>query len=462
MKKRAYVSVLSVVLSILLLAGCGNTATGTNNKSDDSSTNTASTATQAPTAAAEPSFEGEELSILVSAGWMDNRYDATIARFEETYGVTVDLQTIPADQYSDVLQTRLAGGTCADVFWIQSNPFAIESVIVDYENYCIDFTGADWMSVVPEARLSSCMVGDSLYGLQLWHNSPEYVMVYNKTLFNELGITEVPTTYAELLADCDTIAAAGITPWFLPGADGWQHQLSFFQIGGVYEEATPGLYDALNNNTATFAGNAKMLEVLNEFKELSDKGYFGEDWIGTSSTNMANEFGDRNVAMAMANSSYIQQLKEDTGTTDEFGLFLIPLGDNQNFPTNPAGPTMFGYKGTEHEDLVKAFFSFVCTTESLQEILDNSPSYTNIHVNDPDVQQHWLTEEQTFMDSIDESKMLTPVLQTGTKFTNDYWMDFGADMIAFCQGTMTADEVLANMDANRAISAAIQGDPAWQ
>ena len=41
-------------------------------------------------------FSGEELSILVSAGWMDNRYDATIERFEDTYGVTVDLQTIPA------------------------------------------------------------------------------------------------------------------------------------------------------------------------------------------------------------------------------------------------------------------------------------------------------------------------------------------------------------------------------
>lgn len=39
-------------------------------------------------------FSGEELSILVSAGWMDNRYDATIERFEDTYGVTVDLQTI--------------------------------------------------------------------------------------------------------------------------------------------------------------------------------------------------------------------------------------------------------------------------------------------------------------------------------------------------------------------------------
>ena len=37
---------------------------------------------------------------------MDNRYDATIERFEDTYGVTVDLQTIPADQYSDLLQSK--------------------------------------------------------------------------------------------------------------------------------------------------------------------------------------------------------------------------------------------------------------------------------------------------------------------------------------------------------------------
>ena len=47
---------------------------------------------------ANTDFAGEELSILVSQGWMDNRYDETIARFEETYDVPVDLQTIPAEQ----------------------------------------------------------------------------------------------------------------------------------------------------------------------------------------------------------------------------------------------------------------------------------------------------------------------------------------------------------------------------
>ena len=405
-------------------------------------------------------FSGEELSILVSAGWMDNRYDATIERFEDTYGVTVDLQTIPADQYSDLLQSKLATDSCADIFWIQSNPCAIESTIVDPEKYCIDFTGASWEDLMPEARKTSCVYNDKLYGLQIWHNSPEYVMVYNKTLFEENG-WEIPSTYAELKDLCAKIAEQGITPWFMPGADGWQHQLAFFQIGGVYEEATPGLYDALNTNQATFADNEKMLEVLNEFKELSDAGYFGEDWIGTDSTNLTNEFGDRNIAMAMANSSYIQQIKDDTGTEDEFGMFLIPLGDNTWYPTNPAGPTMFGYKGTEHEDLVKEFFNFVTTTESLQEILDNSPAYTNVDMNDDAIEQHWLPEEEEFLATVDDSKKSVSVLQTGTKYTNDYWMQFGQDMVAFCQGEMEANDVLANMDTNRAEAAKTVGDANW-
>jgi len=444
-----------------MLVGCGQ----------DNGETTAETSANTETQAADPAdevtdevtdeFKGMELSILVSTGWMDNRYDVTIDRFEETYGVTVDLQTIPADQYSDVMQSRLTTDTMSDIFWIQSNPFAIESVIVDPEKYCIDFSDAQWKSVMPESRLSSCMYDDKLYGLQLWHNSPEYVMLYNKTLFEELGI-DVPRTYDELLAACEKIAAEDITPWLVPGADGWQHQLAFFQIGGVYEQAQPGLYDALNNNEATFAGNETMLLVLEQFKELSDLGYFGEDWIGTDSTNLVNEYADRNCAMAMANSSFIKQIQDETDTTDDYGLFLIPLADNETFPTNPAGPTMFGYAGSENPELVKLFFDFVTTTQSLQEILDNSPQYTNLDVTDTSVVQNWLPEEEEFMDSIDTSLMQTPVLQTGTKYTNDYWMEFGADLIAYCTGQIEVDAVLENMDINRAEAAKTANDPAWE
>ncbi len=456
---------LLLCVSMLFLVACGNSSDGKDKTSDSKKGSGDTKVTETPNAdddgADAVDFSGKELSILVSAGWMDNRYDATIARFEETYGVTVDLQTIPADQYSDVLQTKLSTGTATDIFWIQSDPFAIGSQIVDPEKYCIDFTGASWESLIPATRLQSCTYEDKLYGLQLWHNSPEYVMVYNKTLFEENGWT-IPSTYAQLKDLCAKIAEKGITPWFIPGADGWQHQLAFFQLGGVYANATPGLYEALNNNTAVFADNAKMLEVLNQYKELSDAGYLGEDWIGTDSTNMSNEFSDRSIAMAMANSSYIKQIKEDTGTSDSFGLFLNPLGDNDCFPTNPGGPTMFGYAGTENPELVKEFFNFVTTTESLQEILDNSPAYTNIDVTDANLEQHWLPEEEEFMAAITDEKMQHGVIQTATKYTNTYWMDFGADMVSFCLGEIDANTVLKNMDSNRAEAAKAAGDTAWQ
>lgn len=457
MKRKVTALLLCASMVATLLFGCGKSTTAPNTDVSDS---TETTSISTPTEETKQ-FTGEELSILVSAGWMDNRYDKTISRFEETYGVTVDLQTIPADQYSDVLKSKLSTDTSTDIFWIQSDPFAIGSQIVDPDKYCIDFTGADWKGIMPETRLKSATFNDKLYGLQIWHNSPEYVMVYNKTMFKENG-WNIPTTYAELKDLCSKILAKGITPWFMPGADGWQHQLSFFQIGGVYENATPGLYDGLNNNTAKFADNKKMLEVLGQFKELSDAKYFGKDWIGTDSTNMSNEFGDKKIAMAMSNSSYIKQIKEDTGSTDEFGLFLIPLGDNDTFPTNPGGPTMFGFKGAKNPELVKEFFKFCTSTESLQEILDNSPAYTNLDVTDKNVVQKWLPEEKEFMATISADKMKTGVLQTSTKYTNNYWMDFGADMVAYCYNKIQANDVLKNMDTNRAEAAKVAGDEAWK
>ena len=53
-------------------------------------------------------------------------------------------------------------------------------------------------------------------------------------------------------------------------------------------------------------------------------------------------------------------------------------------------------------------------------------------------------------------------LQTGTKYTNDYWMQFGQDMVAFCQGEMEANDVLKNMDTNRAEAAKTVGDENWK
>ena len=46
-------------------------------------------------------------------------------------------------------------------------------------------------------------------------------------------------------------------------------------------------------------------------------------------------------------------------------------------------------------------------------------------MNDDAIEQHWLPEEEEFLATVDDSKKGVSVLQTGTKYTNDYWMQFG-------------------------------------
>lgn len=462
--KKFLAIMMMVMMMTTLLAACGKKSDGTavdTATQTDSGTTTdtkEATATEETTAPAEKS--DVTLSMMVSQGWLDDKDYGLIDMFTEETGIQIDVQVTPADQYHDLLKSKLTSDTATDLFWSQVNPFAIKTELIDPESYCMDFSDEDWVYVMNPARLPSVSYNGKAYGLMLWHNSPEFVMVYNKTLFNELGITQAPTSYAELLADCKTIDAQGIIPWFVPGADGWQHQLAFFQIGGVYQEATPGLYDALNTNKALFQDNEKMIEVLTQMKELSDNGYFGKDWIGTDSSNMNNIMGERQAAMVMANPGQIAAIKDATGTSDEYGLFLIPLGDNQNYPTNPSGPAMFANKNTKYPEEVKMYYEFLTRQENLQYMLDNSPTWTNLDVTLP-IDQHYIPEEEDLMTRVDKSKMSTPVLQTGVKYVNEQWMDVGKDMISYFMNQITAKDVLINLDERRNEMGTVQGNPDW-
>ena len=143
------------------------------------------------------------------------------------------------------------------------------------------------------------------------------------------------------------------------------------------------------------------------------------------------------------------------------GFYIVTDGEGLTEATIVTATSEKFYE--EHPELVKEFFNFVTTTESLQEILDNSPVFTNLDVLDENLEQHWLPEEEEFMASLTEEQMKTPVLQTGTKYTNDFWNQFGQDLVAYCQGTIKdADEILKNMDKNRAEAAKTAKDPNWQ
>ena len=475
MKKWLSLSLICVML--LSATACGGSATGgstTAGKTSEATSPVKEEATEKQpesetlSEAKDVESSGEWLqsnatiTMMVSQGWTFPGDETVIDNFKDATGITVDLQVTPSAQHHDLLKAKLTSGEGPDMFMVQTNEFTIKTATVDPEKYCVDFTGEDFLSVMPKSRMPAVTYDGKIYGLMLWYNSPEFITVYNKTLFEELDITETPETFEDLKAASQIILDSGVVPVYEYVADGWHHQLPFFQIGPRYEQLRPGLYDGLNDNSIKFAEVEEFVTVLNQINEMVQLGYYGEHYMSNVGNDSVAALATRQAAMAFEGPGTIAKIEDEyPEITDEYGLFLLRFLDNDTFPTNPSGPALFAYADSKFPAEVKEFFRFYTTVESLQEKLDGTPEWTNLDVT-VDIKQNYPPAEDAFMSGItDAQKNIQAVLQTGTKYTNDQWMDFGADLSSMFMGEMTAEEILIATDERRANIAKSQGDPNW-
>ena len=399
------------------------------------------------------------ITLLASQDWV---YDAEMElgeKFEEETGIHVDYQIIPADQYYSVLMTKINSGECADIFGGQSGRFDIVTQYNVEEN-ALPLNDEEWVSYYDEYAKAETSVGDNVYGMIYFDTTTDFYMVYNKKLFAEAGIEAVPTTFAEYMEDCQKLMDNGIVPFYECTADGWHHVMWFCEIGGRFEELEPGITDKLNNNETTFAETEMFKTCLEQIKEMADAGYFGDNYQSDEYAGMAYALGSGEYAMTMAKPGTIGEIAEASDgeyTVDDFGMFYIPTLDCQVLNVHPVGPTRFIYSGAEHPDEAKQYLAFIARPENLQYMIDNEPKVENYPFN-ADQTPAYSEETRAF---IDGSESRGTVFQDAIKYLNPQWFDFGQDIIAYLNGDMEAEEVLANVDARRADQAAAAGDEAW-
>ena len=400
------------------------------------------------------------ITFLASQDWV---YDAEMElgeKFEEETGIHVDYQIIPADQYFSVLMTKLNSGEGPDIFGGQSGKYDIVSQYNVEEN-ALPLTDEAWVDTYDEFAKEQTSVGDTLYGMTYYDTTTDFYMVYNKKIFEEVGITEVPTTFEEFMADCQILMDNDIVPFYECTADGWHHVMWFCEIGGRFEELEPGITDKLNNNEVTFAETEMFKTCLEQIKEMADAGYFGDNYQSDEYAGMPAALGSGEYAMTMAKPGTMQEIADASDgayTVDDFGLFYIPTLDNQVLNVHPCGPTRFVYSGSENADAAKQYLAFLATQESLQYMIDNEPKVENYPFNAGQTPAY-----SDYTNSfIEGSEKRGTVFQDSIKYLNPQWFDFGQDIIAYLNGDMEVEEVLANVDQRRADQATAAGDAAWQ
>lgn len=148
---------------------------------------------------------GQSITVL-----MPSPQAATIpAEFEKATGIHVDLQTLSWDDIRPKLVTALiAGSAPADVTefdWSWTGQFADAGWYLPLNNV-ID---ADTVNDIGVAKIFT--VNGNLLGVP--YTNDFRVMLVNKKQFADAGITKMPTTLDELVADAKQIKAKGITQY---------------------------------------------------------------------------------------------------------------------------------------------------------------------------------------------------------------------------------------------------------
>ena len=464
MKKRVLAILMCAVMAFSL-AACGSSSSS-DDSSDSSSDTTTDESEDEDTEEAESTdvsdLAGTTITIMCSQDWVEDAEQELGAQFEEEYGITVDYQIYPADQYEDVLLTMLNAGEGPDIFGLQSG-FAIDTTYNVTEN-AVDLSDEEWMAYYDTFASEQTSVDGVNYGLTYYDVTTDYYMVYNKTLFEEAGITEIPTTYDELCEACEALLAIGVTPIYEPVADGWHQTMLWTENGQVFEFLEEGIIDALNNNETTFAENENMLTALEQINNLAQSGYFGDNYASDEFANAEAYLASGEFAMCMlkpgAISSIVESAYNEAGyTEDDFGLMLLPILDNQYLNSHPTGPSRFIYSGSDNIEAAKLYLSYLVEQDNVQYLIDNASDVENLPI---DVGQTAEYSDTTleFLDQFDDDTT-GMVLQDVVLYFNEQWTEISNNIAEMFAGSMTAEEVLEAIDTGRAQLAEAAGDENW-
>jgi raffinose/stachyose/melibiose transport system substrate-binding protein len=412
----------------------------------------------APTAAQSPARQDVTLTVMASQDWIKPAEQELAKQFEAATGIRVDYQIVPADQYFNVLKTKLNSGEAADIFGGQSGKSDLK-LQYDVENNAVDLTGEEWTTRIDPAALDQSSLDGKVYGAEIWDivASNYFVMNYNKDIFANLGIS-VPKSFAELEAACATIKDAGIVPIYEPISDGWHHVLWFPMVGPSFEQAEPGLADKLNANQATFAGDANMTTAMSQINDLYQKGCFGDNAMSDAFADTNAQMASGKYAMTVSPLSAPTAIEHDFPgvKASSFGFFPIPTFDNQLQPVHPAGPTKFINAKSAHIDEAKQFLAFLMQPDSLQYLLDNTPQFATLPFTG--ITPKWDADQTAFFQTYPAK---TIVYQDAVNYLNPQWMDLGKDMVSMFTGGMTPEDVMKSIDQRRAELATTANDPAW-
>ncbi|MFD7135423.1 ABC transporter substrate-binding protein [Streptomyces sp. NPDC059894] len=232
--RRTVRAAAALLAGALALTACGS-------DDDKSSGGESSPGQESGSSLTLPKLDGTTLSVAaVWTGAEQANFKKVLAEFEERTGAKVTF--VPAqDPIVNFLGSKIAGGQPPDVAMLPQ-PGAIQQAV---EKKWAKPLGAEAKAELAKNYSQGWQdigaVDGTQYGVY-FKAANKSLIWYNAQVFENAGATE-PATWDELLTTAQTVYDSGVTPFSIPGADGWPLTDWFENV--YLSQAGPEKYDQL-------------------------------------------------------------------------------------------------------------------------------------------------------------------------------------------------------------------------
>lgn len=253
--------------------------------------------------AKEDGSQGKAKKVEIDMFISSPEYADAIGKLIEAYkevkpNVTINYETTQND-YPTLLKAKLNSGECPDIFASTSG-----KEIGVYLDYSYNLAGQPLVKAMSDPVKAVMMSGNEVHGLSIKGNF--FGIVYNKEIFDKVGIASFPQTFDELEADCQKIQAAGYKPFTSGFAEWWvfKHAFQHFMYA-----AQPNDVEGLVKDFATGKAHMKDYPALyNDFFRFIDLVVkYGDDKpLESDLSKEIAAFGTGKAAMVIGQGAWIE------------------------------------------------------------------------------------------------------------------------------------------------------------
>ncbi|WP_341876703.1 ABC transporter substrate-binding protein [Defluviitalea saccharophila] len=337
--KKLLATILTVVLGVSVLAGCGNS-----NKSETSDTSSQSEQTSAVSQAKEP----KELTFW---HYFTSINGETVQKYVDEYNamqddVKINFEFVPRDELLKQFTIGLVSGELPDMTFVDNPDHASFSAMGLFADITDKVQAWEDGNKFLEGALNSAKYNGRIYGLP--HASNALALYYDVDMLAAAGV-QPPETWEELEA-----AAAKLT-------SGNTYGLAFSAIKN--EEGTFQMLPFLLSSGATVdtldsAGGVKALTFLSD---LTNKGYVSKEVLNWAQGDVEKQFVSGNAAMII-NGPWIKANLQKNAPDKNWAVTKLPK--DKEFASTLGGENIVILNNSEVTDEAWEFLKWFMSKEN--------------------------------------------------------------------------------------------------